>query len=150
MRESVSRHNSIESRLPIGLFLLRISVFLVLLMWALDKLVRPQHAAAVYENFYFLGGLGNSIFYIIGIVQLAIIVLFVLGLWKRWTYGLVLFMHAVSTFSAFRQYFNPFQDPNLLFFAAWPMLAACFVLFYLKDWDTKFTLGGKATKAADA
>ena len=109
-------------------------------MWAIDKFVRPDHAAAVYENFYAIGGLGSAIFYIVGAVQLAIIVLFVLGLWKRWTYGLVLFMHAVSTFSAFRQYFNPFQDPNLLFFAAWPMLAACFVLFYLKDWDTTFSL----------
>ena len=48
-------------------------------------------------------------------------------------------MHAVFTFSTFRQYFNPFQDPNRLFFTAWPMLAACFVLFYLKDW-TRFSL----------
>lgn len=138
--ESSPRLSSIETRLPVGLFLLRISIFLVFLMWVLDKFVRPEHTAAVYENFYKLGGLGGAIFYIIGALQLAIIVAFVLGLWKRWTYGLVLFMHAVSTFSAFRQYFNPFQDPNLLFFAAWPMLAACFVLFYLKDWDTKFSL----------
>ncbi|MGB3615205.1 MAG: hypothetical protein WBA10_15535 [Elainellaceae cyanobacterium] len=138
--ESAPRQSAIESRLPVGLFLLRISVFLVFLMWALDKFVRPEHAAAVYESFYKLGGLGSAIFYVIGAVQLAIIVAFVLGLWKRWTYGIVLFMHAASTFSAFRQYLNPFQDPNLLFFAAWPMLAACFVLFYLKDWDTKFSL----------
>ncbi|MGF1515216.1 MAG: hypothetical protein ACFB5Z_16170 [Elainellaceae cyanobacterium] len=140
MKESAFRSSSIESRLPLGLFLLRISVFLVLLMWAIDKFVRPEHAAAVYQNFYLIGGLGNAVFYIIGVIQLAIIVLFLLGLWKRWTYGLVLFMHAVSTFSAFRQYLSPFQDPNLLFFAAWPMLAACFVLFYLKDWDTLFSL----------
>jgi len=138
--ESTPRPSAIESRLPVGLFLLRVSVFLVFLMWTLDKFIRPDHAAAVYENFYNLGGLGGPIFYVIGALQLAIVVAFVLGLWKRWTYGLVLFMHAVSTFAAFRQYLNPFQDPNLLFFAAWPMLAACFVLFYLKDWDTTLSL----------
>lgn len=59
---------------------------------------------------------------------------------KRLVYGLVLALHAVSTFSAFRQYLDPFS--NLLFFAAWPMLAACFALYYLRDLDTLWTVDG--------
>jgi hypothetical protein len=31
-----------------------------------------------------------------------------------------------------------------LFFAAWPMLAACYALFALRDLDTKFTLANLA------
>jgi putative oxidoreductase len=127
-------------RLPLVLLLLRWSVFLVMLMWTLDKLVRPEHAAAVYQNFYFIGNLGNGVMYVIGAVQLLIILGFVLGLRKTITYGAVLFFHTISTVSSFKQYFAPFQDGNLLFFAAWPMLAACFALFYLRDWDTIATL----------
>jgi hypothetical protein len=77
-------------------------------------------------------------FYIIGAIQLIIILGFVAGFQKRWTYLLVLFFHAVSTFSSFPKYLAPFD--NLLFFAAWPMLAACFTLYYLRDMDTLWTV----------
>ncbi|MEQ8961609.1 MAG: hypothetical protein RLP02_27400 [Coleofasciculus sp. C2-GNP5-27] len=129
---------SSDNRIDIALLVLRISVFLVMLMWTLDKFVNPDHAAAVYQNFYLISGLSNQIFYIIGAIQLIIILGFVAGFQKRWTYWLVLFFHAVSTFSSFRQYLAPFD--NLLFFAAWPMLAACFALYYLRDMDTLWTV----------
>jgi hypothetical protein len=74
--------------------------------------------------------------YGIGLVELAILVGFVIGFAPRLTYGLVLLFHAVSTLSSFRQYFHPFENVNLLFFAAWPMLGACFALYYLRDLDT--------------
>lgn len=105
-----------------------------MLMWTLDKFINPSHAAAVYKSFYLIGGLSNKIFYLIGAIQLVIILGFVAGFKKSWTYLLVLFLHAVSTFSSYQKYFDPFD--NLLFFAAWPMLAACFVLYYLRDLDT--------------
>ncbi len=131
----------IEKRLSLTLFVLRISVFFVFLMWTLDKFFRPEHGAAVFESFYFIGGLGNTFIYIIGGIQMLIILAFVAGFQKKISYLLVLFMHAVSTFSAFKIYLTPFADgPNLLFFAAWPMLAACFALYYLKDFDTKWTI----------
>ncbi|MEQ8971980.1 MAG: hypothetical protein RIE73_16490 [Coleofasciculus sp. C1-SOL-03] len=129
---------SSDNRIAIALLVLRISVFIVMLMWTLDKFVKPDHAAAVYQNFYLISGLSNQIFYIIGAIQLIIILGFVAGFQKRWTYLLVLFFHAVSTFSSFRQYLAPFD--NLLFFAAWPMLAACFTLYYLRDMDTLWTV----------
>jgi hypothetical protein len=47
----------------------------------------------------------------------------------------------VSTFSSYKQYLAPFEGPNLLFFAAWPMLAACFTLFLLRDQDKKWSVG---------
>ncbi|NEO25984.1 MAG: hypothetical protein F6K03_03570 [Kamptonema sp. SIO4C4] len=134
--ETPGKNSNSHQRLHLSLLLLRIGVFIVMFMWTLDKFIRPEHAAAVYENFYFIGGLGNSLFYLIGAVQLLIILGFVAGVLKTYTYGLVLFMHTISTVSSFKQYFAPFQDGNLLFFAAIPMLAACFTLFYLRDWDT--------------
>ncbi|MFP4009146.1 MAG: hypothetical protein ACLFV6_14250 [Spirulinaceae cyanobacterium] len=129
---------TIPRRTSVALLLLRLSVFLVMLMWTLDKFINPDHTAAIYQNFYFIGGLSNVSIYIIGAIQLIIILGFVAGFQKRWTYLLILFFHAVSTFSSFRQYFDPFE--NLLFFAAWPMLAAIYALYSLRDLDIIWTV----------
>lgn len=126
-----------KNRIEWSLFLLRLGVFIVMFAWTLDKFLNPGHAAKVFENFYFIGGLGQEIMMIIGAAELLIILAFVAGLWKRFTYGFVMIVHAVSTFSSWKQYTT---DINLLFFAAWPMLAACVALYLLRDLDTKFTL----------
>ena len=131
---------STSDRLPLALLLLRLGVFVVMFFWAVDKLVQPEHAAQVFEHFYLMPGLGETALAVIGVVQLAVVFTFVAGIWKTWTYGAVLVMHAISTFSSWRQYLEPFD--NLLFFAAWPMLAACVALFLLRDQDRLFSLGG--------
>jgi len=126
--------------LPLSLLLLRLGIFVVFLFWTLDKFINPEHTAGVFSKFYDLENLGNIVIYVLGSVQLILIVLFVTGLFKTWTYGAVLLLHAASTFSTFALYLKPFD--NLLFFAAWPMLAACIALFLMRDWDT-LTLGKK-------
>lgn len=126
-----------KNRIEWSLFLLRFGVFIVMFAWTLDKFMNPGHAAKVFENFYFIGGLGPSVMMAIGIVELLIIIAFSVGLWKRFTYGFVVMVHGISTFSSWKQYTI---DINLLFFAAWPMLAACITLYLLRDLDTKFTL----------
>lgn len=123
-----------DNKLPQALLALRITVFIVMLAWTLDKFFNPDHSGAVYERFYMIGGLGQAAFMAIGVVELIIILAFVAGIFKRWTYGVVLVVHAVSTLSAWQQYLDPFN--NLLFFAAWPMLAACWALYLLRDADT--------------
>ncbi|MEM8641681.1 MAG: hypothetical protein AAGG51_23120 [Cyanobacteria bacterium P01_G01_bin.54] len=132
-----------HDRLPLCLLLLRWGVFIVMLMWTLDKFLYPEHAAAVFKAFYFIGGLEDKlwVFNIIGTIQLVIILGFLAGVFKMFTYGAVLFFHAVSTFSSFARYLDPFTAPNLLFFAAIPMLAACFTLFYMRDCDILLTFG---------
>lgn len=123
-------------RIPLALLCLRLGVFLVMLVWTIDKFLRPEHAAAVFANFYFIGGLGSLAIYIIGTVELVLLIGFVAGVKKRLTYGAVLLLHGISTLSSFKQYLAPFEGPNLLFFAAWPMLAACLALYLLRDLDT--------------
>ncbi len=128
-------------RLQGSLLLLRVSVFVVMLMWTLDKFVNPDHAAKVFAHFYFIAGVGAAPIRIIGAIEVLAITAFVAGLAKRWSYGFVLAVHAVSTLSSFRIYLDPFSSPNLLFFAAWPMLAACATLFLLRDEDRLASLG---------
>jgi len=45
--------NPTDRKLQISL-LLRLGVAAVMLPWAIDKLVRPDHAAGVFANFYAL------------------------------------------------------------------------------------------------
>ncbi len=125
-------------RVPLALLVLRLGVFLVMAVWTADKFVNPEHAARVYEGFYGIGGLGRGAFLAIGVAEALLLLAFLAGLAKTWTYGAVLVLHGVSTLSSWKQYLAPFD--NLLFFAAWPMLAACFALFWLRRLDTLATL----------
>ncbi len=130
-----------DTRLTLSLFMLRVTVTLVMLVWILDKFLNPQHAATVYEKFYLLGGLGSSVMYAIGAVEIVIVGAFLLGIMKRFSYGAVLLLHAISTFSSYKQYLAPYSGPNILFFAAWPMLAACIALYLMRDQDVVLTVG---------
>lgn len=125
-----------KDRLPYALLALRISVFVVLGMWTLDKFVNPGHTAAVFETFYLVSGLSEYASYGIGAVQAAIVLAFVTGSFKRYSYGLVLLMHLVSTLTPYSRYLDPWSGSNLLFFAAFPMLAAIITLYLMRDEDT--------------
>ena len=125
-----------QSRLEIVLFFMRITVFGVMLLWTIDKFVNPAHGAAVYAHFYFIEGLEAHIMQIIAAAELVILLGFLLGLFKTFTYGSVLLFHTVSTLSTWQIYLEPFGDRHLLFFTAWPMLAACLALFLLREADS--------------
>jgi len=97
----------------------------------------------VFQHFYGLGGVAQPLVYAIGIAQVLLLLCFALGLLRTWSYGLVTLMHAGSTLSSWKQYLDPFDGANLLFFAAWPMLAACIALFLLRDHDTLLSVDSR-------
>ena len=131
-------------QLPLALFLLRVGVVIVMGMWAIDKFANPDHTAKVFETFYFIPNLSAAASYGLGLIQGAIVILFAVGLYKKYSYGAVFVMHLISTLSSYDRYFNPWELPNLLFFAAWPMLAAIAALYLLREDDTLLCLGSKA------
>lgn len=126
--------DALHKPLSRSLLALRLGVFVVMLMWTLDKFVNPAHASKVFSKFYGVDWLNHNLSAIVGSVEMLLIIAFVTGLWRRWTYGAVLLLHAFSTFVSYKQYLAPFD--HLLFFAAWPMLGACLALYWLRDWDT--------------
>jgi len=128
---------SARGKIEWALFLLRVGVFIVMFAWTLDKFLNPGHATKVFDHFYALSGIGPEIMRGLGGVEMLVILAFLAGLWKRYTYGLVMILHAVSTLSSWQKYTT---DIGLLFFAAWPMLAACIALYMLRDLDVKFTI----------
>ncbi|BCL72033.1 hypothetical protein TUMSATVNIG1_40000 [Vibrio nigripulchritudo] len=133
-----------QKQIAYGLLALRVTVALVFFIWAMDKILVPEHSTKVFAKFYGLDvSAGFSL--IIGLVQLVFVAALALGIQKSTTYLLALILHGFSTFSSFMKYLDPFN--NLLFFTAWPMFAACLALYLMRDLDT-ITLGGKSQEEA--
>jgi len=107
-------------------------------MWTLDKFINPAHSAKVLEVFYGVSGSSAIAVYVLGALQLLLLLAFLVGIKKRFSYAAILVMHAISTIAAYERYIDGFN--NLLFFAAWPMLAACLALYLLRDEDVQFTV----------
>ena len=133
--DSTNTVNSYRHPIAFSLLFMRLGVAIVFLMWTLDKFVNPDHASKVFERFYMIPSLSANSAGIIGGIQLAIVIAFVVGWLRTWSYGIVLAMHAVSTFSSYAKYLDPWTYPNLLFFAAIPMLGACLALWMLRKLD---------------
>ena len=129
--------NTLQVQLPRALLALRLGVFIVMFMWTIEKFVNPRHATGIFANFYGVEGLEEGIIYAFAIVELLIVLAFLAGLYKRLTYGAILFFHGATTLISW-QYYLGFS--NMLFFAAWPMFAACYALYILREQDTLLTL----------
>ncbi len=138
MNPIASHESATVPALPVAvsLFLMRLGVFAVMGIWTLDKILNPAHAAAVFKTFYMVPGLGAAAAVGIGIAQAVVVLCFLAGAFKTVSYSVVLLMHTVSTLSTFGRYLDPWSEHNLLFFAAWPMLAALIALFMLRRYDT--------------
>lgn len=130
--------SDVQNRLQWSLLSLRVGVFIVMIMWTLDKFVNPGHSAKIFEHFYGISVSSETVAYVLGALQLVLVLAFLAGIKKRITYGLVFILHGLSTLSSYNQYIDGFN--NLLFFAAWPMWAACLALYLMRDQDVKFTV----------
>ncbi len=128
---------TMQGRIELALFLLRLGVFIVMIAWAIDKIVNTEHALGVFADFYFIKGFADQMMVGLGVIEVVILLAFMAGMWKKYTYGFVMVIHGISTFSSWEYYLKP----SLLFYAAWPMLAACVALYMLRDLDVKYTMG---------
>jgi putative oxidoreductase len=134
-----------KTRIAQCLIFLRYGVGLVFLMWTLDKFINPEHAASIFEKYYKISGLAVTAAYLIGAAQLTLVIAFLAGAFKKYSYGLILILHSFSTISSYGKFLDPWSGPNLLFFAAVPMLAACWALWKLRDLDTFFSFDMRNT-----
>lgn len=126
-------------QLQISLALIRFSTGIFFLIWSLEKLIHPEKTQKVFAKFYMMD-ISSSVSYGIGIIQTLLVLAFIAGLFKLWTYGAILGMHAVSTLSTYKELLNPYEAVNHLFWAAVPTLAALIGLFLLRESDNLLTI----------
>lgn len=148
--------NTIEPKLiekPLAWCLLfcRIAVFIIFAAWSYDKFVRPEHGVEILATYYLIPGISETVVLMFGILQLVMLILLICGLFKRLVRGffLALSVIAVSAPGVLKGYVDAIlvvPHPTILFYTGFCVLACCFSLYYLRDYDTKFSLG---TRAAD-
>ena len=95
-----------------------------------------------------MGGIGANQVQVLAVLDLKLLTAFVAGVARRCSYGLVLLLHALSTLASGPQYLHPFAGEPLLFFAAWPMVAACVALYALRDADSLTVQGWRQRNRA--
>lgn len=129
-------------RLEIGLLLIRVSTAAFFLVWSLEKILHPEITQRVFSTFYFME-ISTTVAIALGVAQTAVILGFLVGFAKRWTYGALLVMHGISTVSTWERLIDPYTTPNHLFWAAVPALAALAMLYLMRDEDRLFTVSSR-------
>ncbi|MGQ0712157.1 MAG: DoxX family membrane protein [Gemmatimonadaceae bacterium] len=121
------------------LLFLRLSLGLLMLVWGADKLVNPSHGVAVAQGFYF-GLLGTqALMPVLGIAQLALGLLVMLGLWRRYAYVVLAAVTGITLIGVWRSVLDPWgwylEGANALFFPSLIIFAGVLVLFAFRDED---------------
>lgn len=147
MDTQTETNSELLAKLRPALLALRIGIGIVFVMWTIDKFANPAHAAKVFEKFYSIGSLAATMSYLVGALQAGVLIAFLCGAFRSVTYLAVLIMHAVSTLSSYQQYFDPWTYPHLLFFAAIPMLSACYALWSLRSYDSLLSVDAYRSKS---
>lgn len=134
-----------DKRLGVALFSLRVGIFIVFLIWGLDKILAPAHNSGMIGHYYGFK-VGHGALLALGIAELIFLAAFVTGAFKKWTYGGVLVFHAITTLVSARRLlpgdgslkWSGYEIHQLLYFGSIPLLACCIALFLLRERDTLF------------
>ncbi len=138
--------NNVEKNLAWCLFFCRLAVFIVFSVWTYNKFARPEHGVEMMSTYYWIPGVPEIVITVFGALEVVLVVLLVLGLYKRVTRGFFLFLSilAVSVPEVLKGYVAAIfheAHPTILFFTGFCVFACCFTIYYLRDYDTKFSIG---------
>ncbi|MEE9314786.1 MAG: hypothetical protein V3V02_09060 [Rhizobiaceae bacterium] len=149
--------NTLTRKLNIGLLLIRLGVGAFLGVWASLKFYHPEWMGNVFRGTYGLTWLKkdvglnflgmefgfNDIAYTVGALQMIIVILFLLGIFRTPVYAMVTIIHATGVIgTAFSgALWNWTRFPNNLLWTAVATLGALLALFILRHHDG-FTIDG--------
>ena len=138
----------IERRLPLALAVLRVTVGVFFLIWAIEKFVMPEVNVSIWESFYKIG-IPLNLSYLIGGINGLMALALIVGLKRRFTYAYWTIFHTISVLSTWNYLISPFGGPNHLFLAGVPIVAVMVALYMLREWDA-FTLDARGAQPARA
>jgi len=91
---------SLTTRLAIALLTIRLTAGAFLLVWASLKFLRPEWMVNVFKGTYGLEWITQDYAFAVGSVQMILVLLFVVGLFRTPVYALVTLMHGTGIISA--------------------------------------------------
>ncbi len=139
---------------PYALSALRISLGGFAAVWGIDKLVHPAHGAKVASIFY--AGLlsSESLMPLIGVAQVVLALLVIVGLWRRVAYPVLALMTGATLLGVWRSVVDPWAlwmtGGNVVFFSSLPLFCAVLLLWALAADDGQTLDAARARSGARA
>lgn len=127
----------------VSLLGLRVSTGLLLVVWGVVRLGAPEMGAHVSDKYY--GGLGNAAMVqtIWGVALVAIGLLCILGLWRKYSYSAQAVVLVTGALAIWKYLLDPLglylltrETSQILFFPSLGMAAATLVLLAFRNEDT--------------
>ena len=122
-----------------GLFALRVTTGWLLVLWGLDKLVNVEHGVRVADSFYL--GIGNQalIQNVLGVLEIVLGLLVVVGLWRKVTYPVAFLVLTITAAAVWKSVLDPWgwflEGANVLFYPSVIIAAGAAVLWGTRDDD---------------
>ena len=129
-----------------GLFLLRVTTGWLLVMWGLDKLFNVEHGQAVAETFYLGIGSQAAVLNVLGVLQIILGALVVLGLWRRRAYPVAFVVLLITALGVWKSIIDPwgwFLDGSQVLFYPSAIIAAGALLLWGTIDEDEMTLDAK-------
>ncbi len=122
------------------LLFVRVSVALLVLLWGIDKIVNVEHAIGVSNRFY-LGILSApGLVPILGVVQCAVAILALIGLYRSIVDPIITLINLGSLLGVRASIIDPWgwfiEGTNVLFFPSLTVFAACLLLIAFRSDET--------------
>jgi putative oxidoreductase len=125
-------------RFGVALALLRVALGLFLLVFGLEKFVITDSSVAIYQHLYGVSA-SHTLAYALGALETLLAIAIIVGVFRRWSYALGLLVHGATTVATARLIIDPWGlisgEPQHLYLAAVPVLAAFAALYLLRDLD---------------
>jgi len=122
-----------------SLLLLRISLGLLIIWWGYDKVFNTAHGTAVADAFYFGILSGAGAIKVLGVLQIIIGGLTIVGLLRKFVYPATLAITAITAFAVWKSIIDPWglflEGTNTLFYPSFITAAAALVLLAFMDED---------------
>lgn len=122
-----------------SLFLLRISLGLLMVIWGLDKLVNVAHGIKVSEHFYLGLVTAPTLLKFFGVVQILLGAAIVLGVFRRFAYPFLALITGITMLSVWRSIVDPWgwilEGSNVLFYPSLIIFAGTLVLWAFRGED---------------
>ncbi|MBI3054650.1 MAG: DoxX family membrane protein [Betaproteobacteria bacterium] len=136
--EPIVTEPGLKRRLGAALVILRVALGVFLLVWGLEKFIITPRSIAIYDYFYGISA-SDAFAYVLGGLESLLALAIMIGALRRWSYGIGLLAHAVTTAATIRLIVDPWGlisgEPQHLYFAAVPILAGFMALYLLRDLD---------------
>jgi len=132
-----------RNNLPKALLIMRLTIAFFLLHWVMDKIVAPEHTSRVFEKYYNIAGLGDTVSYVLGGLFAVLLAAFTLGFKKRISYGLVMLVHGAGTLMTVKNFIPFTENYIIVFVASVPILGAMIALYLMRDEDTMWALDNR-------